>query len=210
MDHTIINKYFPNLTPLQKEQFLALQTLYNDWNAKINVISRKDIDNLYLHHVLHSLSLASFLGEIKPGTGFVDIGTGGGFPAIPMSIMYPEARFHLVDRINKKLKVASNIGEAIGLRNLTFQHGDMAECKDKYDYAVSRAVMPLNELVKICRKNIKPVSVNRYANGLLCLKGGNLENEMQGINFPVMEYPITDFINEPFFETKNIVYVPIK
>ena len=149
-----IKHYFPQLTETQLEQYAALAGLYADWNSKINVISRKDIGNLYPNHVLHYLAIARFLGELADGTSMLDMGTGGGFPGIPLAIFYPGCRFHLIDRIGKKIKVASEIASAIGLDNVTFQHGDIAECRDRYDYVVSRAVMPLNGLVPLIRKNV--------------------------------------------------------
>lgn len=206
---SIIDKYFPELDSRRTEQFGRLENLYKEWNAKINVISRKDIDNLYTHHVLHSLAIAAFLGDLNRGTSFVDVGTGGGFPAIPLAIFYPECIFHLVDRIAKKLRVAEDVAKSIGLTNVSLQHGDMSECHAKFDFAVSRAAMPLNTLVKIVRRNIIDRSHNRYGAGLVCLKGGNLADESEGIAEPIIEYPVTEFIHEPFFEEKKIVYVPI-
>lgn len=208
MKPDIIFKFFDSLSERQREQFAALGGLYADLNAKINVISRKDIDNLFEHHVLHSLAVAAFLGEVNDGTRFVDVGTGGGFPAVPLAIFYPQAKFHLVDRIGKKLRVAREVSEAIGLENVTFRHGDMGECHEKFDFAVSRAVMPLPDLVKIVRKNIVPGGTNRYKNGLICLKGGDLDAEKSAVSYPVIEYPVGEFFNLPFFETKSIIYVP--
>lgn len=190
-------------------QFDALGALYADWNAKINVISRKDIDNLFERHVLHSLAVAAFLGPLADGTTIVDVGTGGGFPGVPLAIMYPNVRFHLVDRIAKKLRVAHEIASAINLCNITIQHGDMGECHERFDYAVSRAVMRLDELVRIVRRNIAPVCRNTYANGLVCLKGGDLDDESRDIRFPVIEYPVNEYFDGEFFATKKIVYVPM-
>lgn len=203
-----ILKYFSNLSEMQIQQFKKLGVLYPQWNEKINVISRKDIENLYPNHILHSLSIAKFLNPIV-GTTFLDMGTGGGFPGIPLAIMFPECSFHLIDRINKKITVASSIANEIGLKNVTFQHGDIGECRQKYDFVVSRAVMRLDDLVPLIRKNIGKNSKNNYKNGLICLKGGNLEDEINGVNYPVLDYSITEFFNEPFFETKKIIYVPI-
>lgn len=207
-----ILKYFPSLTETQRNRFAMLRDLYTDWNAKVNVISRKDIDNLYLKHVLHSLAIARFLGELSDGTTMLDMGTGGGFPGIPLAISYPECRFHLIDRIGKKINVAREIAKALELRNVTFQHGDIGECRERYDYVVSRAVMTLNSLVPLIVKNIKRDSndANRYSPGLICLKGGDLTEESQGVKYPVLEFPINEFFNEEFFDTKKIVYVPIK
>lgn len=203
-----IFKYFSNLTDIQIQQFKMLGSLYPEWNEKINVISRKDIDNLYTNHILHSLSIAKFLIPID-GTTFLDMGTGGGFPGIPLAIIFPECSFHLIDRINKKINVASSIARSIGLTNVTFQHGDIGECRQRYDFVVSRAVMRLDELVPLIRKNVAKNGRNNYQNGLICLKGGDLDDEVKGINYPVIDYSIMEFFNEPFFETKKIIYVPM-
>lgn len=202
-----ITKYF-NLTPRQKEQFTMLGSLYPEWNEKINVISRKDIDNLYTNHILHSLSIAKFF-QAKDGTTFLDMGTGGGFPGIPLAILWDKCRFHLIDRIGKKIKVAQDIAERVGLDNVTFQHGDIGECRQKYDFVVSRAVMRLDELVPLIKKNISPVSSNSIPNGLICLKGGDLTDELKGIKYPIIEEPLSMYFSEPFFETKKLVYVQI-
>lgn len=209
MNKDIITHYFRGLSEHKVEQFDALGALYADWNSKINVISRKDIDNLYEHHILHSLAIAAFLGELSPGTSIVDVGTGGGFPAIPLAIMYPECSFHLVDRIAKKLRVAEAVGNAIGLTNITLQHGDMGECHDKFDYAVSRAVMRLDALVRLVRPNISSDCRNQHPNGLICLKGGDIESESHGITYPVIEFPINEYFQEDFFDTKAVIYVPM-
>lgn len=203
-----ILKYFANLSEKQIQQFKMLGVLYPQWNEKINVISRKDIENLYPNHILHSLSIAKFLNPVD-GTTFLDMGTGGGFPGIPLAIMFPNCLFHLIDRIKKKITVASSVANEIGLKNVTFQHGDIGECRQKYDFVVSRAVMRLDDLVLLIRKNIGKNSKNKYSNGLICLKGGNLEEEINGVNYPVVDYSITEFFNEPFFETKKIIYVPM-
>lgn len=210
MDFQVINKYLSqDYDEAALAQFRALGDLYADWNEKINVISRKDIENLYLHHVLHSLSIAKFLGPLEPGTSFLDMGTGGGFPGIPLAIAYPQCTFHMVDRIGKKLKVAQAVADAIGLTNVTFQHGDIGECRLRYDYVVSRAVMRLDALVPLIRKNVAAVSHNKYTNGLICLKGGDLDEETARVNYPVVEYPVSEFFQDPFFETKKLIYVPI-
>ena len=206
--HTIIEKYFPELTDLQKEQFEKIGPLYADWNQKINVISRKDIDNLYVHHVLHSLAIARFMTPIE-GTAFLDMGTGGGFPGIPLAIMWPHCRFHLVDRIGKKIGVAKAIAEAIGLTNVTFQHGDIGECRTKFDYVVSRAVMTLDKLIPLVRKNISSKDSNRLPNGLLCLKGGELEEEIRAARIPTLVVPLSDYFREEFFETKQLTYTEL-
>lgn len=205
----LIKKYFPELSEQQLAQFSALDALYHDWNARINVISRKDIDNLYLNHVLHSLSIARFFGELKENTTIMDIGTGGGFPGIPLAIFYPQCRFHLIDRIGKKIRVASDVASAIGLENVTFQHGDVGECHRKFDYVVSRAVMSLDDLWPLVARNLtpEPVKGNRYTPGLICLKGGDLEEEMRGIKAKVYDYPVTEFIPDEHFSDKMVLYV---
>ena len=173
----LIITYFPGLSDTQKAQFEALYDLYIDWNSKINVISRKDITNLYEHHVLHSLGIAKFI-RFVPETEVMDVGTGGGFPGIPLAIIFPEVRFHLVDSIGKKVKVATEVAKSIGLQNVTTRHCRVEEEKKMFDFVVSRAVMPLSDLVKIVRKNIKKEQQNVYPNGLICLKGGELEHEI--------------------------------
>lgn len=204
----IISKYFPTLTDEQQKQFQMLDPLYREWNEKINVISRKDIDNLYEHHILHSLSIAKFITPID-GTTFLDMGTGGGFPGIPLAIMWPECTFHLIDRIGKKIRVAQEIAAAIGLNNITFQHGDIGECRNRYDYVVSRAVMRLEELVPLIRKNISHSSTNALPNGLLCLKGGDIISEIEATKAPVLEVPLSDYFSEEYFTTKELIYVKL-
>lgn len=206
----VVLKYFPDITEKQCNAYAALGALYADWNSKINVISRTDIGNLYCHHVLHSLAIAAFLGDLSAGTTIMDIGTGGGFPGIPLAIFYPEVHFHLIDRIGKKIKVAREIAAAIGLSNVTFQHGDSGECHEKFDYVVSRAVMPLDGLLKACSRNIttESATVNRYAPGLVCLKGGDLAQEISQVSRGVMDIPVSEFFAEEFFNTKSVVYVP--
>lgn len=183
-------------------------TLYPEWNAKINVISRKDIDNLYEHHILHSLGIAKAI-QFTPDTTLVDVGTGGGFPGIPLAIMFPECHFHLIDRIGKKVRVATEIATAIGLENVTFRHAGIEEVKDKYDFAISRAVMPLPDLVKLVRKNISPKQRNAMANGLLCLKGGNLEAEIAPLRKRLLDFDLQDYFEEEYFATKKVIYVQI-
>lgn len=205
-------KYFPSLIESQLDAFSRMEVLYTEWNAKINVVSRADIGNIFSRHILHSLAIAAFFGELKTGTEILDLGTGGGFPGIPLAVMYPECHFHLIDRIGKKIKVASEIATAIGLRNVTFQHGDAGECHKKFDYVVSRAVMTLDGLVKIAQKNTlrSTPRKNRYSPGLVCLKGGNLDEEIAAAgDRAVIEIPVTDFFNQPDFETKEIIYVPL-
>ena len=197
----IILKYFPDLTETQKQQFAALYDLYTDWNSKINVISRKDITNLYEHHVLHSLGIAKII-HFRPGTEVMDLGTGGGFPGIPLAILFPDTHFHLVDSIGKKVKVATEIAQAIGLKNVTTRHCRAEEEKQQFDFVVSRAVMPLTDLLKIIRKNVLP-------NGLICLKGGELDREVMPVKHQTLIYDLKDYFEEEFFETKKVVYVTI-
>lgn len=204
----IIQKYFPELTDTQKEQFMALYDLYTDWNSKINVISRKDITNLYEHHVLHSLGIAKVI-NFRPGTEIMDLGTGGGFPGIPLAIMFPDIHFHLVDSIGKKVKVATEIASAIGLKNVTTRHCRAEEEKQLFDFVVSRAVMPLTDLLKIIRKNIRKEQNNALPNGLICLKGGELQNEVLPVKHQTVMYDLKDYFEEEFFETKKVVYVTI-
>lgn len=206
---TEIFKYFPNLTEQQTAQFAALFDLYADWNAKINVISRKDIDNLYLHHILHSLSIAKIIG-FKPHTSIIDVGTGGGFPAIPLAIMFPECSFSLLDSVGKKIKVASAVASALELANCTFLHKRMEEEKGKYEFVVSRAVMPLGDLVKVSRKNIATEQKNALPNGIICLKGGELQTEIQPYRNIVSLYHLSDFFDENYFLTKKAVYLPVR
>ncbi len=202
-----INKYFPNLTDAQRTRFDALYDLYQDWNAKINVISRKDIDNLYLHHVLHSLAIAKVL-NFKPGTTLVDVGTGGGFPGVPLAILFPECEFLMVDSIGKKVKVAQEVSTAIGLTNCRFLHSRMEDVKEQFDFVVSRAVMPLDDLVKLTKKNVHRINKNALPNGLICLKGGHLAEECKKYKSIATLYDLSDWFEEEFFETKKGVYLP--
>lgn len=204
----IILKYFPNLSEVQKQQFAALYDLYTDWNSKINVISRKDITNLYEHHVLHSLGIAKII-QFRPGTEVMDLGTGGGFPGIPLAILFPDTHFHLVDSIGKKVKVATEIAQAIGLKNVTTRHCRAEEEKQQFDFVVSRAVMPLTDLLKIIRKNIRKEQHNALPNGLICLKGGELDREVMPVKHQTLIYDLKDYFEEEFFETKKVVYVTI-
>ena len=205
---TIIEKYFPNLAPEQRERFAALDALYHDWNAKINVISRKDIDNLYEHHVLHSLGIAEII-RFRPGTTVMDLGTGGGFPGIPLAIMFPDVQFHLVDSIGKKIRVCNEVITALGLTNVTTQHGRAEEVKQRFDFIVSRAVMPLADLVKISRRLIAKRQQNALPNGLIALKGGELEHEAGAVPGEKLITPLSDFFTEDYFETKKVVYVQL-
>lgn len=204
----IINKYFPNITEEQRQRFAALDALYRDWNSKINVISRKDIDNLYEHHILHSLGIAQII-NFKPGTQVMDLGTGGGFPGIPLAIMFPEVHFHLVDSIGKKIRVCDEVRTAMGLTNVTTEWTRAENLKEKYDFVVSRAVMPLTDLVKLVRKNIAKESHNAMPNGLICLKGGELENEVMPMKAHTLITSLSDYFEEEFFETKKVVYVSL-
>ena len=206
MPMDIILKYFPDLTDRQKEQFGALFDLYADWNAKINVISLKDIGNLYEHHVLHSLGIAKMI-HFRADTRVMDLGTGGGFPGIPLAIMFPDCRFHLVDSIGKKIKVATEVASAIGLENVTFRHCRGEEEKGLFDFVVSRAVMPLADLMKIVRKNISKEQRNAYPNGLVCLKGGELQQEMRIVRNQVETCDLSTWFEEEYFVTKKVVYV---
>ena len=206
MEHIL--KYFPELTETQRNQMAALETLYPEWNAKINVISRKDIDNLEVNHILHSLGLVKFV-KFMPDTRILDFGTGGGLPGIPLAIYYPEVTFHLVDRIGKKLKVAQDIAERIGLTNVTFQHGDIKEVKGKFDFVVSRAVMDLGDMVPLVKRFIDSEDRNAIPNGLLCLKGGDLTGEVQKYKKQVLIDELSSYFKENFFKTKKILYLPL-
>jgi 16S rRNA (guanine527-N7)-methyltransferase len=203
-----ILKYFPNLTDTQKAQFEALYNLYFEWNAKINVISRKDIENLYEHHVLHSLAIAEII-RFQPASTILDVGTGGGFPGIPLAILFPESTFVLIDSIGKKIKVGTEVATAIGLKNITLKHLRVQEEKGKFDFVLSRAVMPLDDLVKLVKKNISKKAANALPNGLICLKGGELQHEILPYKNVAELFEVSDFFNEEFFKTKKAVYVPL-
>lgn len=202
----LITDYF-KLTDRQAEQFAQLDALYRDWNSKINVISRKDIDNLYEHHVLHSLAIAKLL-PFQPGSTVMDVGTGGGFPGIPLAIMFPDCQFLLIDSIGKKIKVATEVAHALGLTNVVCKQERAEEEKQKFDFVVSRAVMPMPELVKLVRKNISNKQRNAVPNGLVVLKGGDLKEELR----PFKEAEITpcsQFFKGEWFETKQVIYLPL-
>ena len=205
-----ILKYFPNLTERQREQLSLMMRLYPEWNEKINVISRKDIDNLEVNHLLHSLSIAKFI-NFTPGTRILDLGCGGGLPGLPLAVLFPECRFHLVDRVGKKIKVATEIAAACGLKNVTLQHGDSGECpRGAYDFVVSRAVMPLPDLVKASRPHLAKKMQNAYPNGLITLKGGELSAELGCYKHDTLIEPLAQwFPDEPFFETKMLTYTPV-
>ena len=205
---SLINKYFPQLTEQQKAQFEALDALYRDWNAKINVISRKDIDNLYEHHVLHSLAIAKTL-NFRPGTKVLDFGTGGGFPGIPLAILFPETEFKLIDGTGKKIRVAQEVSTAIGLTNCHPEHLRGEDEKGHYDFVVSRAVMPLPDLVKIVKKNISKEQHNALPNGIICLKGGHLEAETQPYLKIVQLTDISTCFEEEWFKEKYVIYLPL-
>ena len=203
----LITKYFPNITARQREQFDALYDLYADWNAKINVISRKDITNLYEHHVLHSLAIAKFI-NFRDDTNVLDLGTGGGFPGIPLAIMFPNANFKMIDGTGKKIKVATEIANAIGLENVLLQHKRGEEERGKFDFIVSRAVMPLSDMMKIVRKNIAKDNHNAFENGIIVRKGGTLDEELKPFKKIVVQEKLSQWFEEPWFEEKNLIYVP--
>lgn len=202
----IVFDHFPDLTPRQREQFEQLDALYREWNAKINVISRKDIDNLYPHHVLHSLGIAKVI-RFRPGTSILDVGTGGGFPGIPLAILFPECTFRLEDSIGKKIRVATAVAEAIGLENVTALHRNVMEEKERFDFIVSRAVMDMSELARLVRKNIAREQHNSLPNGILCLKGGDLDTELRPFKHKSDTWNLSDFFKDEFFQTKKVAYV---
>ena len=208
MKAEIIKKYFPELTERQQEQFEALDALYHDWNAKINVISRKDIDQLYEHHVLHSLAIAKTI-RFRPGTRILDFGTGGGFPGVPLAILFPDCEFKLIDGTGKKIRVAQEVSQAIGLTNCHPEHLRGEDERGQYHFVVSRAVMPLPDLVKIVRKNIAKESKNALPNGILCLKGGNLEGELQPFRRIVESQELSTWFSEEWFKEKHVIYLPV-
>ena len=201
-----ISEYF-KLTDRQAEQFAQLDALYRDWNSKINVISRKDIDNLYEHHVLHSLAIAKFL-PFQPGTTILDVGTGGGFPGIPLAILFPECRFMLIDSIGKKIKVASEVAQSLGLTNVVCKQERAEEEKQKFDFVVSRAVMPLPDLVKLVRKNISSKQHNAVPNGIIVLKGGDLQEEIRPFKEAEVT-PCSQWFKGEWFDSKQVIYLPL-
>lgn len=203
-----IKKYFNGLSDNQLFQFEQLYELYVDWNSKINVISRKDIENLYVHHVLHSLAIAQVV-RFKAGSSVLDVGTGGGFPGIPLAILFPDVKFTLIDSIGKKIKVGTEVSRSIGLKNIELKHLRVQDEKGKYDFVVSRAVMPLDDLVKLVKKNVAKDAKNALPNGLICLKGGELQHEILPYKNVADMFEISEFFKEEFFKTKKIVYVPL-
>jgi len=202
----IIKKYFPGLTEKQESQLLALQDLYTDWNSKINLISRKDIGNLYEKHVLHSMGIAKVL-RFTDGTAIMDAGTGGGFPGIPLAILFPQVRFLLTDSIGKKIKAAEDIARQIGLENVECRHTRIEDEKRTFNFVVSRAVMPLPDLVKVARKNISRQQQNALPNGFICLKGGDVKEEIKPFKNQAIEYALSDYFDEEFFKTKKVIYL---
>jgi len=202
----LIDGYFSGLTELQKQRFALLQELYADWNAKINVISRQDMENLYLKHVLHSLAIAKVV-TFKPNSVILDVGTGGGFPGIPLAILFPEVEFHLADSIGKKIKVVEGVAESLELKNVKAYHKRVEQLDIQFDFCVTRAVAPLTELVQWTRKNVAKNQFHDLRNGILCLKGGDLKQEIADARMPrTKTWAITDFFDDPFFETKKVVY----
>ncbi|WP_224489601.1 16S rRNA (guanine(527)-N(7))-methyltransferase RsmG [Robertkochia flava] len=208
MSLQVIRSYFPDLTPDQLQQIEALEGLYKDWNSRINVVSRKDIDELYIRHVLHSMGIAK-VQEFKPGSAVLDVGTGGGFPGIPLAILFPETRFHLVDAIGKKIKVVNAVSEALGLENVTASHERAEKLKGEFDFVVSRAVTRMPDFVKWVKGKIKKDSVHELKNGILYLKGGDLSEEL-AVYKNVTLYELSDYFKEDFFETKKVVHLPLK
>jgi 16S rRNA (guanine527-N7)-methyltransferase len=204
----LILKYFPNISEQQKEQFKKLESLYQDWNLKINVVSRKDIDELYLRHVLHSLGIAKLI-SFKDGSKVLDVGTGGGFPGIPLAIMFPNCSFHLVDSIAKKLKVVNEVVDGLGLTNVNTTHDRVENINDNYDFIVSRAVAAMPTFVHWTKGKILKKNNHLLKNGIIYLKGGDLNDELKDYK-TVTVYNLTDYFNEDFFETKKVVHLPIK
>ena len=208
MNIDIITKYFSDISDEQRRQFEALYDLYQDWNSKINVISRKDIDNLFEHHVLHSLAIAKTI-RFKDGSEILDFGTGGGFPGVPLAILFPNCHFRLIDGTGKKIRVATEVANAIGLKNCHPEHKRGEEEKGKYDFVVSRAVMPLPDLERIVRKNISTKQRNAMPNGIICLKGGNVEGEIQPFRKYAEVSEISQWFDEEWFKETYVIYLPI-
>lgn len=204
----IIGQYFPDVTQTQLAQFEKLGGLYKEWNNKINVVSRKDIDNIYINHVLHSLGIAKVV-SFKPGADVLDVGTGGGFPGIPLAILFPETHFHLVDSIGKKITVVTEVAKGLGLKNIKAEQARAEQLKGKYDFVVSRAVTRMKEFHGWIYNKVKPQSVHNLDNGILYLKGGDLDEEMNELKRPYSMYNLSDYFKEDFFETKKVIYVPL-
>ena len=208
MNEEIIFQYFKDINDEQRAQFRALGPLYQEWNAKINVISRKDIDNLYMHHVLHSLGIAKVV-NFRQGSNILDIGTGGGFPGIPLAILFPNCKFKLIDSIGKKTRVAAAVANAIGLKNVVVEHRNVIEEKNKYDFVVSRAVMNATDLVKLIRKNVSKEQRNALPNGLICLKGGDMTEEMAPFKNHSEIWDLKSYFDDEFFDTKKVMYIQL-
>lgn len=208
MNEEIIFQYFKDINDEQRAQFRALGPLYQEWNAKINVISRKDIDNLYMHHVLHSLGIAKVV-NFRQGSNILDIGTGGGFPGIPLAILFPNCKFKLIDSIGKKTRVAAAVANAIGLKNVVVEHRNAIEEKNKYDFVVSRAVMNASDLVKLIRKNVSKEQRNALPNGLICLKGGDMTEEMAPFKNHSEIWDLKSYFDDEFFDTKKVMYIQL-
>lgn len=208
MNEEIIFQYFKDINDEQRAQFRALGPLYQEWNAKINVISRKDIDNLYMHHVLHSLGIAKVV-NFRQGSSILDIGTGGGFPGIPLAILFPNCKFKLIDSIGKKTRVAAAVANAIGLKNVVVEHRNVIEEKNKYDFVVSRAVMNASDLVKLIRKNVSKEQRNALPNGLICLKGGDMTEEVAPFKNHSEIWDLKSYFDDEFFDTKKVMYIQL-
>lgn len=208
MNEEIIFQYFKDINVEQRAQFRALGPLYQKWNAKINVISRKDIDNLYMHHVLHSLGIAKVV-NFRQGSNILDIGTGGGFPGIPLAILFPNCKFKLIDSIGKKTRVAAAVANAIGLKNVVVEHRNVVEEKNKYDFVVSRAVMNATDLVKLIRKNVSKEQRNALPNGLICLKGGDMTEEVAPFKNHSEIWELKSYFDDEFFDTKKVMYIQL-